>query len=72
MDHRFDDFLSFRRINCDEFQFFLAFFMLLGNNPPPLYVPSGLMRYMTYPYLNGIQTIVGLVGNGGAHGTLVY
>jgi len=55
LERGFDDFLSFKRINCDEFQFFLAFFMLLRNNPPPLYVPSGLMRYKTYPYLNGIR-----------------
>ncbi|AIW16732.1 hypothetical protein IX91_21875 [Vibrio tubiashii ATCC 19109] len=64
--------------NCDEIQFFLAFFVLLGNNPPPhiggpllfiefldertvnntniSYVPSGLMRFTTFPHLNGISS----------------
>ncbi len=35
------------RINCDVIQFFLAFFMLLRNNPPPLVVPNGLSRLCT-------------------------
>ena len=55
LSHCVGVFLPFKGINCDEFQFFLAFFMLLGNNPPPLYVPSGLMRSKTYPYLNGLR-----------------
>jgi len=35
------------RINCDVIQFFLAFFMLLRNNPPLLVVPNGLSRLCT-------------------------
>lgn len=35
------------RINCDVIQFFLAFFMHLRNNPPPLVVPNGLSRLCT-------------------------
>lgn len=30
--------------------------MLLGNNPPPLDVPSGLMLFETHPHLNGISS----------------
>ncbi len=39
--------MPYLRINCDVFQFFLAFFMLLRNNPPPLVVPNGLSRLCT-------------------------
>jgi hypothetical protein len=39
--------MALLRINCDVIQFFLAFFMLLRNNPPPLVVPNGLSRLCT-------------------------
>lgn len=55
---------------CDVIQFLLAFFVLLGNNPRPLYVPSGLMRFKTYPHLNGTQLFYWIgIGIGRARGT---
>ena len=60
------------RINCDVIQFFLAFFMLLRNNPPPLVVPNGLSRLCTVlcSCLNGISNWMNQYRIGRAYGTV--